>query len=85
MLTGAGATSFAYAALALAETSTGHHLHLPVSATQSYYQSVSSKSSDYPDPLHTAEPDATFYTGWYGGGTAVANPVVGPEPNIFGD
>jgi hypothetical protein len=100
IVAGGAATGFAFATPSLAETGMGHHLYSLVSAAQLYYRSAPRPDANYPDPLHPAEPSATFYTQWYGGGTARTDIAVGPVepvswngsewsgplgPNIFGD
>lgn len=83
---------------AVHDTGQTAHLYKPYSATSQLYRYVPSSGSDYPDPPHVPEPDGTFYTAYYGGGTATTSVATGPVgptswnpwewtygPNILGD
>ena len=63
---------------ALAETGVGHHLYPSASTPQWYYLPAPFTYPDRPDSPHTDGPDMTFYTPWYGGGTAVTNLLGNP-------
>jgi hypothetical protein len=54
------------------------HLYKPHSATSQFYSYVY-PDSDQPDYPHAPEGDQTFYTPWYGGGTAATSIRIGPE------
>ena len=58
------------------------HLYKPYSATSQIYP-YAQDTSDQPDYPHTPEGNQTFYTPWYGGGTATTIIRVGPETPIW--